>query len=100
MDAEVKGRIAGVAASEGIAVGPFFVHTRGELKPERENISEDAVEEELGRCQSAVEAVVRRLSERRRTGCGRTAARGRPGSLKRTSRWRRTPNIILRPKSA
>ena len=63
MDAEVKGRIAGVAASEGVAVGPVFVHARGELKPERENISEDAVEEELRRCQSAVEAVVRRLSE-------------------------------------
>jgi phosphoenolpyruvate-protein phosphotransferase len=63
VNAEVKGRIAGVAASEGVAVGPAFVHARGELKPERENVSEDAVEEELGRCQSAVEAVVRRLSE-------------------------------------
>jgi phosphoenolpyruvate-protein phosphotransferase (PTS system enzyme I) len=63
VNAEVKGRIAGVAASEGVAVGPVFVHARGELKPERENVSEDAVEEELGRCQSAVEAVVRRLSE-------------------------------------
>ena len=63
MDAEVKGRIAGVAASEGVAVGPVFVHARGELEPERENISEDEVEEELGRFQSAVEAVVRKLSE-------------------------------------
>ena len=63
MDAEVKGRIAGVAASEGVAVGPVFVHARGELEPERENISEDEIEEELGRFQSAVEAVVRKLSE-------------------------------------
>ena len=63
MDAEVKGRIAGVAASEGVAVGPVFVHARGELEPERENISEDTIEEELGRFQSAVEAVVRQLSE-------------------------------------
>jgi phosphotransferase system enzyme I (PtsI) len=63
VDAEVKGRIVGVAASEGVAVGPVFVHVRGELEPERENISEDAVEEELGRFQNAVEAVVRKLSE-------------------------------------
>ncbi len=63
MDAEVKGRIAGVAASEGVAVGPVFVHARREPEPERENISEDAVEEELGRLQSAVEAVARKLSE-------------------------------------
>src|SRR5918998_257166 len=63
VDAEVKGRIAGVAASEGVAVGPVFVHARGELEPEREDISEDEVEEELGRFQSAVEAVVRKLSQ-------------------------------------
>jgi phosphotransferase system enzyme I (PtsI) len=63
VDAEVKGRIVGVAASEGVAVGPVFVHARGELEPERENISEDKVEEELGRFQNAVEAVVRKLSE-------------------------------------
>jgi phosphoenolpyruvate-protein phosphotransferase (PTS system enzyme I) len=63
VDAEVNGRIAGVAASEGVAVGPVFVQAHGELEPERENISEDAVEEELGRFQNAVEAVVRKLSE-------------------------------------
>jgi phosphotransferase system enzyme I (PtsI) len=63
VDAEVKGRIAGVAASEGVAVGPVFVHARGALEPERENISEDAIEAELERFQSAVEDVVRKLSE-------------------------------------
>ncbi len=63
MDTEAKGRIAGVAASEGVAVGPVFVHARRELEPERENISEDKVEEELARFQSAVEAVVQKLSE-------------------------------------
>src|SRR5919112_1820622 len=63
VNAEVKGRIAGVAASEGVAVGPVFVHARRELEPERENISEDKVEEELARFQSAVEAVVQKLSE-------------------------------------
>jgi phosphotransferase system enzyme I (PtsI) len=63
VDAEVKGRIAGVAASEGVAVGPVFVHARGELEPERENISEDKIEEELARFRGAVEAVVRKLSE-------------------------------------
>jgi phosphoenolpyruvate-protein phosphotransferase len=63
MDAEVKGKITGVAASEGVAVGPVFVHAPGELEPERENISEDAVEDELGRFQGAVEAVVKKLTE-------------------------------------
>jgi phosphoenolpyruvate-protein phosphotransferase (PTS system enzyme I) len=55
-------RLAGVAASEGVAVGPAFVHVSKELKPERENISEVEVEEELGRFQSAVEAVAKKLS--------------------------------------
>jgi phosphotransferase system enzyme I (PtsI) len=55
-------RLTGVGASEGVAVGPVFVYTPGELKPERETISADAVEEELGRFQSAVEAVVRTLA--------------------------------------
>jgi phosphoenolpyruvate-protein phosphotransferase len=55
-------RLTGVGASEGVAVGPVFVYTPGELKPERETISADAVEEELGRFHSAVEAVVRTLA--------------------------------------
>jgi phosphoenolpyruvate-protein phosphotransferase (PTS system enzyme I) len=56
-------RLNGVAASEGVAVGPAFVHVPRELKPERESISKDAVEDELGRFQSAVETVTRKLSE-------------------------------------
>ena len=56
-------RLNGVAASEGVAVGPAFVHVPRELKPERESISKDAVEEELGRFHSAVEIVTRKLSE-------------------------------------
>ena len=55
-------RLTGVAASEGVAVGPAFVHVSEELKPERENISEVEVEEELGRFQSAVEAIAKKLS--------------------------------------
>ncbi len=55
-------RLTGVAASEGVAVGPVYVHVSRELKPERENISEGEVEEELGRFQSAVEAVAKKLS--------------------------------------
>ena len=60
---ELKGRLTGVAASEGVAVGPVFVHSPGELKPERQTIPEDAVEEELRRFDEAVEAVVPKLSE-------------------------------------
>ena len=55
-------RLTGVAASEGVAVGPALVHVSKELKPERENISEVEVEEELGRFQSAVEVVAKKLS--------------------------------------
>ncbi len=52
----------GIAASEGAAVGPAFVHAPGEPRPECENIPEDAVEE-LGRFRAAVEAVVRSLTK-------------------------------------
>jgi phosphoenolpyruvate-protein phosphotransferase (PTS system enzyme I) len=60
---EQAGRITGVAASDGVAVGPVFVYVVEELEPERERIPEDAVEAELARFRNAVEAVVRRLSE-------------------------------------
>jgi phosphoenolpyruvate-protein phosphotransferase (PTS system enzyme I) len=56
-------RLTGVGASEGVAVGPVFVHAGGEPEPERERISGDAVEEELQRFRLAVEAVSARLSE-------------------------------------
>jgi phosphotransferase system enzyme I (PtsI) len=56
-------KLIGVGASEGVAVGPIFVHVGGELEPERESIPEDSVEMELGRFRRAVENVVRRLSE-------------------------------------
>ena len=55
-------RLSGVAASEGVAVGPVFVHLARELKPERETISEGEVEEELGRFGAAVEAVSAKLA--------------------------------------
>ena len=55
-------RLTGVAASEGVAVGPAFVHAPRELEPERESIPESEVEEELGRFREAVEAVVKKLS--------------------------------------
>src|SRR5215210_8492410 len=55
-------RLTGVAASEGVAVGPAFVHVSRELEPEREKISEGEVEEELGCLRDAVEAVAKELS--------------------------------------
>jgi phosphotransferase system enzyme I (PtsI) len=60
---EQAGRITGVAASDGVAVGPVFVYVVEGLEPERKRIPEDAVEAELARFRNAVEAVVRRLSE-------------------------------------
>jgi phosphoenolpyruvate-protein phosphotransferase (PTS system enzyme I) len=56
-------KLTGVGASEGVAVGPAFVHSPGDLEPERKKISEDKVEAELERYRRAVEAVVARLSE-------------------------------------
>jgi len=57
-------KLTGVGASEGVAVGPVFVHVTREPEPERKSIPEDLVEEELRRFREAVEAVVGRLSER------------------------------------
>ena len=56
-------RIEGVAASEGVAVGPVFVHTAEEFKPDRETIPEGTAEEEIGHFEAAVGAVVPKLSE-------------------------------------
>ena len=58
-------KLVGVGASEGAVVGPAFVHFAGELKPERESISKDEVENELERFRGAVEAVSKKLSETR-----------------------------------
>ncbi len=60
---ENQATLTGVGASEGVAVGPVFVHSPGEMKPERESITEDVVEGELERFRAAVEAVVLTLSE-------------------------------------
>ena len=56
-------RLTGVGASEGVAVGPVFVHVDRGLEPERKSIPEDSLEAELRRFRRAVEAVVERLSE-------------------------------------
>jgi phosphoenolpyruvate-protein phosphotransferase (PTS system enzyme I) len=56
-------KLTGVGACEGVAVGPAFVYVPGELRPERERIHEGAVEMELKRFRTAVEVVVRKLSE-------------------------------------
>jgi phosphoenolpyruvate-protein phosphotransferase (PTS system enzyme I) len=53
--------LTGVAASEGVAVGPAFAHVARELEPEREKISEGEVEEELRRFRDAVEVVAKKL---------------------------------------
>jgi phosphotransferase system enzyme I (PtsI) len=56
-------KLTGIGASEGVAVGPAFVPRTGRPKPERFRITEDEVEPELQKFQSAVQAVVGRLSE-------------------------------------
>ena len=56
-------RMEGVAASEGVAIGPVFVHGAEEFKPDREKIPEGTEEEEIERFSQAVEAVVPKLAE-------------------------------------
>jgi phosphotransferase system enzyme I (PtsI) len=56
-------RLTGVGASEGVVVGPVFVHAGGEPEPERESISKDVVEKELEGFRRAVEVVISSLSE-------------------------------------
>lgn len=57
-----ENKLVGVGASEGVVVGSVFAYDPGELKPGRESISEEEIEEELGRFREAVEKVVERLS--------------------------------------
>lgn len=56
-------RLDGVAASEGVAVGPAFVHAPAALEAERSTIEKGAIEEEKGRFRDAVERVVAKLGE-------------------------------------
>ena len=57
--------IAGVGASEGVAVGPVFVHSPGGLDPEREGISAEEVEGEISRFEQAVGVMTMSLGETR-----------------------------------
>jgi phosphoenolpyruvate-protein phosphotransferase (PTS system enzyme I) len=56
-------KLTGIAASEGVAVGPAFVPASGRPEPEREHITEDEVESELQLYKAAVEAVAGKLAE-------------------------------------
>ena len=56
-------KLTGVGASEGVAVGPAFVHAKPEAEPERERIDEGEIEVELRRFRGAVEATVKKLTE-------------------------------------
>src|SRR5919202_4728332 len=58
-------KLVGIGASEGAVVGPAFVHVAGELRPERESITEGEAEAELERFRGAIETVSKRLSETR-----------------------------------
>jgi phosphoenolpyruvate-protein phosphotransferase len=56
-------KLTGVGASEGVAVGPVFVHAAPEPEPERKRIAEVEVEAELARFGLAVETIARKLAE-------------------------------------
>ena len=55
--------LSGVGASEGIAVGPAYIHLEEEIEPERTRIPEGSFDGELARFRAAVEAVAGRLRE-------------------------------------
>ncbi len=55
-------KLTGIGASEGVAVGPVFVHAAPVAEPERRRIAEDEVEAELARFGEAVEAVAGKLA--------------------------------------
>ncbi|MBX6764422.1 MAG: phosphoenolpyruvate--protein phosphotransferase, partial [Rubrobacteraceae bacterium] len=56
-------RLEGVAASEGVAVGPPFHYRPQTLEPERTSIREEDVGREVERFHAAVERVARRISQ-------------------------------------
>ncbi|QYJ15009.1 Phosphoenolpyruvate-protein phosphotransferase [Rubrobacter xylanophilus DSM 9941] len=70
--------LSGVAASEGVAVGPAYVYAPRGPEPGAERIPEEAVEEEVSRFRRAVEAVRERLLKTaaglREAGSGEEAA--------------------------
>ena len=58
-------KLTGIGASDGVAVGPAFVHVGGKLEPERDSIEEGEVEAETGRFHEAVGTVVEKLGRTR-----------------------------------
>jgi len=66
VNSETNRKLPGVGASEGVAVGPVFVHAPGELEPERKEIPAEEVEGEIGRFREAAAAVVKSLGETRK----------------------------------
>jgi phosphoenolpyruvate-protein phosphotransferase len=56
-------KLTGIGASEGVAVGPVFVPATGRPEPERDRITEGAVEAELASFRQATEAVAASLAK-------------------------------------
>ncbi len=56
-------KLTGIAASEGVAVGPAFVPNTNKPEPEQDWITEGEVEAELQRFSDAVETIAGNLSE-------------------------------------
>ena len=65
MNSKSNRKLSGIGASEGVAVGPVFVHAPDELEPRREKISAGEAEDEIQRFREAVAKVVANLGETR-----------------------------------
>lgn len=60
-----RAEIFGVPASEGVAIGPVYIHDPGELEPQRQSIDSGEAEAELQRFARAVQAVAAQLGHTR-----------------------------------
>ncbi len=57
----MRGELRGIAASEGVHLGPTFAHFPPEIRPGTRKLSGDEIEAEIGRLRQAVAAVQARM---------------------------------------
>jgi phosphoenolpyruvate-protein phosphotransferase len=58
----MRGELRGIAASEGVHVGPVFAHFPPEIRPSARKLAGDEIEAEIGRLHQAVAAVQARMA--------------------------------------
>jgi phosphoenolpyruvate-protein kinase (PTS system EI component) len=61
--AAADGTLRGIAASEGVAIGPAFAHFPPEIRAEGRELSAGEISAEIERLKAAIAAVQRRMDE-------------------------------------